>query len=131
RWRGLTKWVRVRRARARVHDERLVALAGTSNVSPELLRDVDHLKRPPVTMSTRRLLGLLMLDRALVCAGAALASLVAFALLPALLAVVASAAIVAGAWAWGGWLAKVRNPDNTLPLRLAAQRIRARVGAPF
>jgi UDP-2,3-diacylglucosamine pyrophosphatase LpxH len=129
--RGLHKSVRVRRARAASHQARLEELAARSNVSASLLRDVDALKRPPVTMSTRRLIGLLMLDRALVCVGAVLATLLAWTMLPAALAVLATAAIVALAWWGGAQLAKLRNPDNVLPLRLAAQRIRARVDAPF
>ncbi|HTJ46718.1 MAG TPA: hypothetical protein VL463_31645 [Kofleriaceae bacterium] len=129
--RGLHKSVRVRNARTRMHEDRLERLAETSNVSAGLLRDVDALKRPPVTMSTRRLMGLLMLDRALVCVASALAALVAWTMLPAVWAVMASVLIVLAAWGAGTQLAKVRNPDNILPLRLAAQRIRARVDAPF
>ena len=121
----------MRRARAAAHDERLTSRAEISTVSPELLRDVDDLKRPPVTMSTRRLMGLLMLDRALVVIGAVLASLLVWTMLPNLLAMAATGLVIAGAWGAGAALAKVRNPDNILPLRLAAQRIRTRVDAPF
>jgi UDP-2,3-diacylglucosamine pyrophosphatase LpxH len=129
--RNVHKSVRVRRARGAVQEQRIEQLAAVSNVSPELLRDVDGYRRPPVTMSTRRLMGILMLDRALVVVGAVLAAIAAWTILPARWAVVASAAIVCGAWAAGAAFAKVRNPDNILPLRLAAQRIRARVAAPF
>src|SRR5262249_61690911 len=122
---------RVGRARRAPHGERLEALAEASNVSPELLRDVDDLKRPPVTMSTRRLMGLLMLDRALVVIGAALAALAAWTTLPTLLAMAASGLIIAAAWGAGSALAKVRNPDNILPLRLPAQPLRARVHPPL
>jgi UDP-2,3-diacylglucosamine pyrophosphatase LpxH len=129
--RGAHKSVRIRNARQRAHDARLEQLAEASGVEPQLLRDVDGLKRPPVTMSTRRLMGILMLDRFLLCVGAVVGVLAAMLLLPVGLAVLAMMAVLAATW-WGGLqLAKVRNPDNILPLRMAAQRIRARVDAPF
>ena len=36
-----------------------------------------------------------------------------------------------GTWTGGSALARLRNPDNITPLRLAAERIVARVDAPF
>jgi UDP-2,3-diacylglucosamine pyrophosphatase LpxH len=131
RSRNLHKSVRVRRAREDQQARRIEEIAAVSNVSAQLLRDVDGYRRPPVTMSTRRLMGMLMLDRGLVLLGAATMAVLAFTLLPFLWALLASAAIVAGAWRAGMWLAGLRNPDNILPLRLAAQKIRARVDAPF
>ncbi|MCE9574504.1 MAG: hypothetical protein K8W52_15255 [Deltaproteobacteria bacterium] len=129
--RGIHRSVRVRRARAEAHDTRLASLAVSANVSESLLRDVDGLRRPPITMSVARLAELLMLDRWALAIGTLLMLVGTWALAPSAIALVLSALIVGGAYALGGWLASRRNPDNILPLKLAAARIRGRVDAPF
>jgi UDP-2,3-diacylglucosamine pyrophosphatase LpxH len=129
--RRLHRSVRVRRARAQTQAARIDQLAAQSHVSRELLGDVADLARSPVTTSTRRLAALLMVDRFLLCAAALVALLVSWALAPAGPAVLLTGAVGVGTWTGGSALARLRNPDNITPLRLAAERIVARVDAPF
>jgi UDP-2,3-diacylglucosamine pyrophosphatase LpxH len=116
--------------RRREHRTRLAEVARAGGISLETAAAIDRLARTPLTVSTRRVGRMVMLDRF----GIGLGSLVAIALLLAILplgwALAAAVAVVLAAVATTRWLGR-HMVTSQLPMRAVPQRLRKLVDAPI
>jgi UDP-2,3-diacylglucosamine pyrophosphatase LpxH len=107
--------IKLRRARAAEHDRQLDRLVAETGVPRSALDRIDGLARSPVTRSTRRLMRMLRVDRLLLWAGAAVAAIALFALLPLWAGVLAAAGAFAGAYRIDEAMGGVPNPQAAMP----------------
>jgi UDP-2,3-diacylglucosamine pyrophosphatase LpxH len=115
--------------RQREHRSRLVEVARAGGISPETAAAVDRMARTPLTVSSRRLGRMVMLDRF----GIGLGSIVAITVLLIAVslgwALLGAAAVVVVAVAVTRWLGK-HLVTSQLPMRSVPQRLRNLVDAP-
>lgn len=129
-WRRYRPSSKLNRARAASAAARLQALGQRYDLHDEL-RAVHELRRRPVVGSLRRLMSVLMVDRMLVCAGTALAILVALIALPILWALVTTVGLVAAAGVGNHLLHRRRSVDPEVTLGLMPERILQHIDARF
>jgi UDP-2,3-diacylglucosamine pyrophosphatase LpxH len=128
--RGLHRSFKRRDRRRREHRARLAQVAEQGGISLEAASAIDRLARTPLTVSTRRVGRMLMLDRFGLGLGAVVAIVLLFILLPALWALAGSALVVLAAAGITRWLGQ-HMVTSQLPMRAVPQRIRKLVDAPL
>jgi UDP-2,3-diacylglucosamine pyrophosphatase LpxH len=129
RARGLHRSMKRRDRRRRLHKQRLADAAAAGGLPIDTAAAIDRLARTPLTVSSRRVARMLMLDRWGLITGTLLGFLLAWIFLPLGWAVVATAGVVGGAMLVSRWLGK-HMVTSQLPMRAVPQRIRKLVDAP-
>jgi hypothetical protein len=129
RARGLHRSYKRRDRRRREHRTRLAQAAEAGGISFETASAIDRLARSPMTISTRRLGRMLMLDRFGLGLGAFLTVVILLILLPFGWALVGSALAIGAAIGITQWLGK-HMVLSQLPMRAVPQRLRKLIDAP-
>jgi UDP-2,3-diacylglucosamine pyrophosphatase LpxH len=115
--------------RRREHRARLAEAATAGGISLETAAAIDRLARTPLTVSTRRLGRMLMLDRFGLGAGMFVAIVVMLIVLPLVWALFGAAIVFGIAAAITRWLGR-HLVASQLPMRSVPQRLRKLVDAP-
>ena len=116
--------------RRREHRARLAEVARAGGISLETAAAIDRLARTPLTVSSRRVGRMVMLDRFGIGLGSAVAITALLALLPLGFALVAAVAVVLAAMALTRWIGR-HMVTSQLPMRAVPQRQRKLVDAPI
>jgi UDP-2,3-diacylglucosamine pyrophosphatase LpxH len=127
--RGLHKSFKRRDRRQREHRARLAEVARAAGLSVETLSAVDRMSRTPLTVSSRRVGRMLMLDRFGINVGSVVACATLLIMLPLVWALLGIAAVIGGAVALTRWLGR-HMVTSQLPMRAVPQRLRKLVDAP-
>ncbi len=128
--RGLHRSFKRRDRRRREHRARLAQVAAQGGLSFETASAIDRLARTPLTVSTRRLGRMLMLDRFGLGLGLVVTIIALLVLVPvlwALVGAVLAVLVVAGITRWLGR----HMVTSQLPMRAVPQRLRKLVDAPI
>jgi len=129
RARNLHRSYKRRDRRRREHRARLVEVAQAGGIPIETAAAIDRLARTPMTVSTRRMGRMLMLDRFGLGLGVLLAMIVFLLALPLGWALLFTAITLGAAAGITAWLGK-HLVLSQLPMRAVPQRLRRHVDAP-
>jgi UDP-2,3-diacylglucosamine pyrophosphatase LpxH len=115
--------------RQREHRARLAVVAKAGGLSIETASAIDRLSRTPLTVSTRRLGRMLMLDRFGLGLGVLVTIALLFVLVPVVWALVGAALAIGVAGGITRWLGQ-HMVTSQLPMRAVPQRLRKLIDAP-
>ena len=116
--------------RQREHRARLAVVAKAGGLSIETASAIDRLSRTPLTVSTRRLGRMLMLDRFGLGLGVLVTIALLFVLVPIVWALVGAALAIAIAGGITRWLGQ-HMVTSQLPMRAVPQRLRKLIDVPI
>ncbi len=115
--------------RRREHRQRLIQVADAGGIPLETAAAIDRLARTPLTVSTRRLGRMLMLDRFGLGLGGLFATILMLIFLPLVWALLGAAAVVCICVGITRWLGR-HMVTSQLPMRAVPQRLRRLIDAP-
>jgi hypothetical protein len=115
--------------RRREHRARLAEVARAGGISPETAAAIDRLARTPLTVSSRRVGRMVMLDRFGIGIGSVLAILLLLLALPLVWAIAGAVVVALVSMAITRWLGD-HMVTSQIPMRSVPQRLRRLVDAP-
>ena len=130
-WKGYSPWSKANKRQNEDHHAQMKDLAQKWQIPFRTLRQVDDLRRRPVVTHLRRLLGVLMLDTALIYTGMILGIVGMFVVFSPMPALVGTGLIIAGARVLHRRADRVRVINPEVTMRLIPERILRHVDARF